>query len=630
MLSGLLTSHWLGKRLDRHWQAARVSLARAGQTLFLSGTDGLGTVHTAAGIDRRALEALKGLEDMFASDIQALRLMRESNSDAVYLSDCLDRMQVRLKRMAKLRELLLQGVIQFVTSPFSFDLDAEESATMESNKLLFLAAGTVQLLQLVLQHLIAFQGKCDAYLRYWEHRWFEYTHWYWVETTPWFWGQYLLQKYHLYNPGTPRLHPKQALQAKLKTLRELRAHIAESTGRLMVQLGAFKNIQTTDELQTVITSSMTQLSVAMRLISGNPTPQPAENQQPEENQQSDEAINSLWLNKIYMELGSQIELFKEVFVSLSERLSNAKIPNWFSTHWIQIGVGAIVVYFVSRKLYISRHMILQYVKDTRDAAFRFWYDHLEAPLKNIWEAVRYDKTTISVANKLSLKQDIESLGRMVGDFAVDNHSRAGDALDAVRLQEIIQAAKDGDLAEVMMAYEQNIKSPIRNVILGDLIRLVLIQVQKQKVDLEKAMEALDQLLRANELNFQFLATIPAVLLFGAIAYQLRNMLSKKSPKDDLYASIQNDMRNLERMLNVESYELQDEGNIGGLSYKSYGELIYITSKLAFMADRLAGRNRVWFEEDLKEIESEKTNTTQKLLTIQRMHHTYPFIKEHNQ
>lgn len=40
--------------------------------------------------------------------------------------------------------------------------------------------------------------------------------------------------------------------------------------------------------------------------------------------------------------------------------------------------------------------------------------------------------------------------------------------------------------------------------LGDLIQMLLIQVQKTKVDVDLAMAALDKLLKSNELNFAFL------------------------------------------------------------------------------------------------------------------------------
>lgn len=42
-----------------------------------------------------------------------------------------------------------------------------------------------------------------------------------------------------------------------------------------------------------------------------------------------------------------------------------------------------------------------------------------------------------------------------------------------------------------------IKSPLKNAIMNDLIQLIFIQVQKEKVDVEKAMLALDKLLKSN-------------------------------------------------------------------------------------------------------------------------------------
>ena len=48
-----------------------------------------------------------------------------------------------------------------------------------------------------------------------------------------------------------------------------------------------------------------------------------------------------------------------------------------------------------------------------------------------------------------------------------------------------------------------------------LLRLLLIQVQLLKTELLKAMGALDDLVDANRLNMQLLASVPAVVLFGA-------------------------------------------------------------------------------------------------------------------
>ena len=65
-------------------------------------------------------------------------------------------------------------------------------------------------------------------------------------------------------------------------------------------------------------------------------------------------------------------------------------------------------------------------------------------------------------------------------------------------------------------------------LLGDLVRLILIQVQKTKVDVETAMVALDRLLKANELNFTLLTMLPAVLLLVVLLRQARRLVAQRA------------------------------------------------------------------------------------------------------
>jgi len=62
---------------------------------------------------------------------------------------------------------------------------------------------------------------------------------------------------------------------------------------------------------------------------------------------------------------------------------------------------------------------------------------------------------------------------------------------------------------VMEKFEEEMKSPVVNMITGDMIALMLIQVQKLKIEMETALLQMDQVLRANQLNFAAFATIPA-------------------------------------------------------------------------------------------------------------------------
>lgn len=64
----------------------------------------------------------------------------------------------------------------------------------------------------------------------------------------------------------------------------------------------------------------------------------------------------------------------------------------------------------------------------------------------------------------------------------------------------------------MKTYQREIQRPILSLLFGDLMRGLLIQVQKVKIDTEAAMLAADQVLRSNEINFNLIATMPVLLL----------------------------------------------------------------------------------------------------------------------
>ncbi|KAI9871267.1 MAG: Nuclear control of ATPase protein 2, partial [Watsoniomyces obsoletus] len=97
-------------------------------------------------------------------------------------------------------------------------------------------------------------------------------------------------------------------------------------------------------------------------------------------------------------------------------------------------------------------------------------------------------------SKDSLKADRESLERMVVDFAVE-HPENGTKYTEPQIAEIRVKVKEGDLTPVLKAYEREMQSPIKNVVMGDLVRTLLTQIQKTKVDVEVAIGGIDSLLK---------------------------------------------------------------------------------------------------------------------------------------
>jgi nuclear-control-of-ATPase protein 2 len=91
---------------------------------------------------------------------------------------------------------------------------------------------------------------------------------------------------------------------------------------------------------------------------------------------------------------------------------------------------------------------------------------------------------------------------MVVDFAVDNPASGHRApLNEAEIAEIRGKVHEGDITPVLRAYEQDLRKPFVGTIRGDLVRALLIQVQKTKVDVEVAMGGIDALLKSQELVF---------------------------------------------------------------------------------------------------------------------------------
>ncbi|QEL63160.1 hypothetical protein CJJ09_005356 [Candidozyma auris] len=100
--------------------------------------------------------------------------------------------------------------------------------------------------------------------------------------------------------------------------------------------------------------------------------------------------------------------------------------------------------------------------------------------------------SMAIASKESLQSDLNSLERMVTDFMRDNNI-------AVDSAQVHQAVSQGDLTVMMSQYEKEIKTPYKSIISGQLIRSILIQIQKTKVDGAMAISGIDKLLKSQQL-----------------------------------------------------------------------------------------------------------------------------------
>ena len=267
-----------------------------------------------------------------------------------------------------------------------------------------------------------------------------------------------------------------------------------------------------------------------------------------------------------------------------------------------------------------RAEIMQWFQDFGVTVRDFWLNWVIEPSKRLVGTIRHDEQSeIAIMSKDSLKADRESLERMVVDFAVA-HPENGASYTDPQISEIRIKVKEGDLTPVLKAYEREMQSPIKNAIMGDLIRTLLIQIQKTKVDVEVAIGGIDSLLKSQELLFGFVGIAPGVLISYFVAQWLRNSfggrrgLEQSKKKGETIRLIRNIDRTLSSATPTQS---------GILSYKDHGLLlceVHVLRQRAALA--LPGNVQREFVEDINDLMDIRIGIERQMRVLERIRWAY--------
>eukprot|EP01133_Synstelium_polycarpum_P015369 gene15369-18230_t len=464
-------------------------------------------------------------------------------------------------------------------------------------------------------------------------------------------------------------HPVKELEIRLARLERLEKLIATAIGRLSHFLGTMRGFQTIAEFDALMAQSLVLMADTMVLfnetmIGDMPTLQFDEAQWrdmadklvelsahvrgKDDEQLLGDAITETQQADMFKATVEVANMIGKFMPYLSGMIQREAPPNVLVRNWMRIVIGSGVVLVAGR--YVANNMdeIREKMIEYSDAWGRFYTEHIEAPIANIWRVIRYDQKSMKVADPASLASSLQSLQRMVLDYAHDTYGspRTGDDADMLR-----DMVARGDLTRVMKPYESSITAPIKNLLFGDLVRLVLIQVQKEKVDVDKGLLAIDKLLQANELNFQLLAAIPAVLVLAVGVWQIKELRSGKAGRRALiaHASILATLRRMHRQLtlgrnnalptfvsplvlaaapprylstfypalgsDVDTNSLEVRKN-QCIPFEQYGALLLAIDTLKQNVVHLTGKqDNDWMSEDLQDLESDLGNK-EKLMTIQ--------------
>ncbi|KAM0840174.1 hypothetical protein ACQ4PT_059807 [Festuca glaucescens] len=187
------------------------------------------------------------------------------------------------------------------------------------------------------------------------------------------------------------------------------------------------------------------------------------------------------------------------------QLSRHKKPRSMTIYWLPYTCGAIGLSACS--LWLLRHSSLMgssdldnWIQDAKESVVGFWDEHVERPVISIRDELfeTFKRTDKRVMEKEEVQLTEETLHRMLVAFCEQTKFKPPQDASSQELLEI-----------VTRRYEMESAHPIWNLFGGELAVAMLIQVQKLKLDLQEAMLELDQILKANEINFAILAALPA-------------------------------------------------------------------------------------------------------------------------
>lgn len=370
------------------------------------------------------------------------------------------------------------------------------------------------------------------------------------------------------------------LQDKRDKLRRARLGVAKDLGQLVGQ-GLYSTIRTTsDEHEESFTAGSAMDAPIVKSIDlcesllGDDTTKTDRNSADVTHSQTQQP------NAIHTVATSLIRLSNMLEIALprhrsahAHTITRHGRPSRAVRYWPIVVTAALSSTTVLRVLLNRQAELTEWVRDLGSTTIDFWTNWVVEPTRRVIGTIRHDEgSQVSIMSKRSLQGDRDSLERMVVDFAIDNPGNAtgtGAPLTDSEIATIRTNIKDGDLTPVLKAYERDLAHPFMGTVRGNLIRALLIQVQKTKVDVEVAMGGIDALLKSQELVFGFVGLTPGLLVTIALFRWLgRVSLGRKATSR---ASTQSNL--LGRLRNVDRAMTRSGGDNGKQDAGSYGMLL---------------------------------------------------------
>jgi nuclear control of ATPase protein 2 len=218
-----------------------------------------------------------------------------------------------------------------------------------------------------------------------------------------------------------------------------------------------------------------------------------------------------------------------------------------------------------------------------------------------------------------------------GLFSTHNESE----LSAQTLASITAISDNMKMSEVMRDYEKELSEPKSNLLMGNIVHLMLIQMQFMKKEIMVSMAKMDDVLKANHLLVNTMSTVPAFVV-SYMGYNVLKQIYKRVFQDDKERrnssiELRITLRDIDQCLNLVAHrsevdvngseifrmDLRDLGNLAMLLHRFDEQL-----NMYFIFGKVRPEIQYRMEEDMEELMMEDFSISQRMRVIERFYRSY--------
>lgn len=307
---------------------------------------------------------------------------------------------------------------------------------------------------------------------------------------------------------------------------------------------------------------------------------------------------------------------------LSQIVSKCRRPRRAERLWLRytgtaVGLAVCSAWLLRHSRLMGSTDLDDWISAGRDSIIAFWKEHVELPLLSIRNELfeTFRRRHKGVVEPEEVQLTANSLRRMLVDFT-EHTTRT----------KVPEGKSEQEMMEIVMArYEKEVINPLQNLVGGELARALLIQIQKLKLDIETAMLEMDQILKANEINFAMLAALPALFITVILASIVRLWLMKDKGAEGSgrAARLQRRLLLVDAERKIMEYQvLMDQKEENYLW--TFGMVLYTLDRLYKATERHASTTGEWpsLRADILDLANPRLAAPYKLAITARMTRVY--------